>query len=154
MASVSRMPRPRAALMSDAPPWVTNGSGMPVMGMTPRTMPTLTISWKSSIAGEAARERQPEGSLGAPAHDEDAPDEQREERQHDHAAQEAQLLADAREHEVGGLHGQVSGPSMPLVRPRPKQAAGAHRDLRLLQLEARAQGSAVGSRNEMRRCFW
>ena len=61
------MPRPSAALMSDAPPWVTNGSGIPVIGMTPSTIPTFTIIWNSNMpamAPEKARmnmssERQP-----------------------------------------------------------------------------------------------
>ena len=34
-------PSPNARLISDAPPWVTNGSGMPVMGITPMTMPDV-----------------------------------------------------------------------------------------------------------------
>ena len=34
-------PRPIARLVSDAPPWVMNGSGMPVTGRIPMTMPTM-----------------------------------------------------------------------------------------------------------------
>ena len=35
-------PSAMAVLTSDAPPWVMNGSGMPVTGMIPATMPALT----------------------------------------------------------------------------------------------------------------
>ena len=56
-------------LTSDAPPWVMNGSGMPVMGITPRTMPTLTSSWNRSMPADAAREREPERVAAAPADD-------------------------------------------------------------------------------------
>ena len=35
-------------LISDAPPWLMNGSGMPVIGIIPMTIPTLTTSWNSN----------------------------------------------------------------------------------------------------------
>ena len=31
------------------PPWETNGSGMPVIGMMPRFIPTFSKMWKSNI---------------------------------------------------------------------------------------------------------
>ena len=58
--------RARAAmLISDAPPWLMNGSGMPVIGMIPMTIPTLTNSWNSSIAATPQAKIVPNGSLTA-----------------------------------------------------------------------------------------
>ena len=50
-------------LISDAPPWLMNGSGMPVIGMIPMTMPTLTNSWNSSIAATPQAKIVPNGSF-------------------------------------------------------------------------------------------
>ena len=47
-------PNPRAMLTSDAPPWLMNGSGIPVTGMIPTTMPTFTNTWNSSIEATPA----------------------------------------------------------------------------------------------------
>ena len=70
--------RARAAMLtSDAPPWVTNGSGMPVIGMIPRTIPTLTIELEQDHRGDAGREQRPERIARAPAGDEDPPEQQR-----------------------------------------------------------------------------
>ena len=49
-------------LISDAPPWVTNGSGMPVIGMIPRTIPTFTTSWNRIIEATPAANIVPNGS--------------------------------------------------------------------------------------------
>ena len=50
-------------LISDAPPWVMNGNGMPVMGMIPITIPTLTKSWNTIIEPSPAANIVPNGSL-------------------------------------------------------------------------------------------
>ena len=57
-----RMPRPIAMLTRDAPPCVTNGNGMPVIGMIPITMPAFTISWKRIIDAMPAANIDPNGS--------------------------------------------------------------------------------------------
>ena len=46
-----RLEDPHAEQEADEaePPYVTNGNGMPVTGMTPMTMPTLTGSWNTII---------------------------------------------------------------------------------------------------------
>ena len=44
-----KMPSAIAMLTSDAPPCVTNGNGIPVIGMIPITIPTFTKSWKRTI---------------------------------------------------------------------------------------------------------
>ncbi len=36
-------------VMSELPPELTKGSGMPVMGMSPRFMPMLTTLWKKRM---------------------------------------------------------------------------------------------------------
>ena len=48
------IPRPTARLISDAPPCETNGSGMPVIGMIPTTIPRLTIELEQDHRREAA----------------------------------------------------------------------------------------------------
>ena len=50
-------------LTSEAPPWVTNGSGIPVIGMIPRTMPTFTTSWNRIIDASPAPNSVPNGSF-------------------------------------------------------------------------------------------
>ena len=62
MLMLWRMPRPIAMLTSDAPPWVTNGSGIPVIGMIPITMPTFTTSWNRIIDANPAANSVPNGS--------------------------------------------------------------------------------------------
>ena len=55
-------PSPNARLMSEAPPWVTNGSGIPVIGITPMTIPMLTANWKKIIEATPAATSSPNGS--------------------------------------------------------------------------------------------
>ena len=102
-----RIPSAMPMLISDAPPWVMNGSGMPVTGIMPSTMPTLTSSWNSSIEAMRAGERQAERVPGTPADQHHAPDQRREQEQHQDRRREAELLAERGEREVGGLHRQV-----------------------------------------------
>ena len=110
----------------------------------------MTIIWKSSMPARPPAKASVKRVLGAPAHDEDAPDEQGEEHEHDHAAQEAELLARrARTRSPWRPTGSRS-PVMPLVRPRPSRPPGADRGLRLLELVARAErvGRRVQERDE------
>ena len=83
-----------------------NGSGMPVMGITPSDHADVDQHLEQQHGRDAAGEGEAEDGLGAPADDQHAPDEAVKSRKHDHAAQEAQLLAQTREGEVGRLTGR------------------------------------------------
>ena len=85
----------------------TNGSGMPVIGATPIVMPTLTNTWntnaKTSPPATIAlyRSRRAGDDLQA------APDDEQVEQQQDRGAEEAALLGERGEREVGRVLGQV-----------------------------------------------
>ena len=137
MLMLCRMPRPIAMLTSDAPPCVTNGSGMPVIGMTPITMPAFTTSWNRIIDANPAANSVPNGIAGTPAGHQHPPQQQREQHEQHQAADEAELLGEHREHEVGGLHGEEIALCLGAVRQAtPEQPARADRDLRLIELVA------------------
>ena len=117
-----RMPRASAMLISDAPPWVMNGSGMPVTGMIPRTIPTLTSIWKRSIAADAAGEHHAERVLRAPADEEDAPDQRDEQQEHDDRPDEPELLGrTANTKSVACTGSSPSAFWAPFVSPLPKK---------------------------------
>ena len=93
---------------SELPPNEMNGSGTPVTGHDDVTTPMLieALARRSSDAQptassepkrSGARERDAHGAVGE--HD--------EEREHDDRPEQAQLLADDREDEVGVLFGQI-----------------------------------------------
>ncbi len=73
-----------AMLTSDAPPWVTNGSGMPVIGMIPITMPDVDDQLEQDHRGEAGREQRPERVARSPAGDQDPPEQEHEQAEQDH----------------------------------------------------------------------
>ena len=85
---------------------MTNGSGMPVTGAMPIVMPTLTKIWNrnakamppATMAANASR---------APRRLERAPDHEQIEAEQDRGADEAALLGERGEDEVGGVLGQV-----------------------------------------------
>ena len=99
-------PSASAMLISDAPPWLMNGSGMPVIGMIPITMPTFTNSWNRSIAATPQAKIVPNGSFERQPRDEHAPQERDEQREDHERADEAELLGEDREHEVRVLDRQ------------------------------------------------
>ena len=49
METLSRKPTFRKLATSELPPWLTNGSGMPVTGSTPMHMPIFSMKWKPSM---------------------------------------------------------------------------------------------------------
>ena len=134
-------------LTSDAPPWVTNGSGMPVMGMTPMTIPTLTTSWNRIIEAIPAANSSAERVARAPAGHEDAPQQQHEQREQTTPPMNPSSSASFANTKSVAWTGRKSPWAwVPLVRPLPKQPARPDRDLRLVELVARALG--VGRRVE------
>ena len=79
---------------------------MPVIGMIPMFIPTLTKTWNRIIATMPPAIDRAEQVLG---HRQDAqrpPDEERVEREHERGADEAPALADHREDEVRVLLGE------------------------------------------------
>ena len=100
-------------LTSDAPPWLMNGSGMPVTGRRPITIPTFTNTWNRSIDARPAPNSVPNGSRDAPgARRGSATAARREQQEHDEGPDEAQLLGEDREHEVALLDRQEVAPDL------------------------------------------
>ena len=60
------MPTAAKLMISDEPPAETNGSGMPVTGMSPTTTPMLMNAWRHSQAVIPAANSAPKVS-GAPS---------------------------------------------------------------------------------------
>ena len=149
-----RSPSPSAMLTNDAPPWEMNGSGMPVMGMIPMTIPRFTTSG-TAASTRARREHRPERVARPPAAGQDPPQERAEQQEQQDRAHEPELLDQHGGHEVALLDRQVLAAVLrPVREPGAQQTARAHRDLRLDELPARALDVAGGSRNETRRSFW
>ena len=105
-ATLSRMPVAAIVTSSDEPPNDTNGSGTPVTGRMPITAPMLMNAWTDDPGGDARGEQRAE-AVGRPQRgphaehregDEQADDEQR--------ADQAELLTDDGEDEVGVGVGQ------------------------------------------------
>ena len=89
------------------PPYDMNGSGMPVIGMMPIVMPMFSNIWNANIASTPTATQRAE-EVGRQQRDApEAPHEQPVERDQRRAADEAELLADHREDEVGVLLGHV-----------------------------------------------
>ena len=150
-----RMPKPAAMLTSDAPPWVTNGSGMPVIGMIAEDHPDVDDELEQDHRGDPRREQRPERIARAPAGHEDPPEQQDEQHEQHDATDEPELLGERREHEVGGLDRQEVSLRLGAVRQAlAEEAAGADRDLGLVELEAGALDVGVGSRKDVSRAFW
>ena len=68
MLMLCMMPRPIAMVTSDAPPLLMKGSGMPVTGMIPMTIPTFTNTWNRSMEARPAPNSVPNGSRERQAH--------------------------------------------------------------------------------------
>src|SRR6185436_9211499 len=98
----------------------------------------------------AAGEDRPERVLGTPAGHQHAPEQADEQQDDDHRADEAKLLGQDREHEIGVLHRQQAlGVLRAIGEPDAEPATEADRDLGLEQLETGALD--VGARVEERR---
>ena len=95
-----RIPTAAKLTTSDDPPSLTNGSVMPVRGISATTTAMLMNAWNVSQAVMPSASRAPNVS-GASQRDADAtPREKQEQADDQRRAEEAQLLADHREHEV------------------------------------------------------
>ena len=134
-----------AMLTSDAPPWVTNGSGMPVIGMIPSTIPALTMSWNRIIEASPAANIVPKGSFDRQPATRIRHRSSTNRTNSDHHADEPELLGEDREHEVGGLDRQELALGLRAVRQAlAHPAARPDRDLCLVELVAGALDVRAG----------
>ena len=147
-------PSPNAMLISEAPPWVTNGRGMPVIGMIPMTMPTLTTSWNRIIDAIPRRRwcrRDPSSASPrrAPAR------AGRRRGEHNHAPMNPSSSARMANTKSVVLDGQEAlAFCVPLVRPFPNQPPEPTAICAWTAGSPSPARSAAGSRNAVRRCFW
>ena len=112
-----------------------NGSGMPVIGMMPIVMPMFSNTWNANSATNAdADQRAEEVGRVVSGCSPDAPHQQREQAEQQRAADEAELLADRGEDEVGVLLGHERQlRELALVEALAPDAAVRDRRLRLAQ---------------------
>ena len=122
-----------------------SGSGSPFTGTSPATIATLYTTWKANRRGDGGAEKGPHPVPGELGGLEDPPQpEEIEPEDHGHA-EEAHLLGEHREDEVGVAGGQVAELGLAaLAEPLAQETARAHRDLRLDLLVAGPAGIEGG----------
>ena len=91
---------------------MTNGSGIPVTGAIPIVMPTLTKIWKRKRDHDPTGDDRTERVARDRDHAQAAPDDQQVEAEQERRAEEAALLGERREDEVGVVLGQVVEPRL------------------------------------------
>ena len=138
---------PAAAMVitSDEPPKEMNGSGIPVTGSTPTTAPMLISVSAADPGHEPEREQRAEAVGRLRGRPDPEPHEAAEEDEHQSGPDDAELLADDREDEVGVRVGQEAPLCLPAAEPGAEEVARPEPDQRLDDLVARAR--AVGRRD-------
>ena len=133
-------------LTSDAPPWVTNGSGIPVIGMIPMHHPDVDDELEQDHRGEPGREQRPERVARPPAGHEDPPEQEHEqdEQRRSPPMKPSSSARVANTKSVAWTGRKSPWVCVPFVRPLPTQPARPDRDLRLVELVARALDVGVG----------
>ena len=146
-----RIPSPRARLISDAPPWVMNGSGMPVIGMMPDDHPDVDDDLEQDHRGESARRtssRTGRATASRPTRTRQSSAAKSTEQQQ--RADEPELLEKiAATKSVSWTGRKFSWFWVPFVSPLPNGPPEPDRDLRLVELIAGAldvRRSGRGSR--------
>ena len=99
------------------------GSGIPVTGAIPIVIPTLTKTWKRKADHDPAGDDRAERVARDRDHAEAAPDDQQVEAEQQRGAEEATLLRERGEDEVGVVLGEVVEPR--LRRPLRRRARRA-----------------------------
>ena len=127
---------PIRLIISDEPPSLTNGSGMPLVGSSPSTTLMLTNAWMATIVVSAEREERAEGIGRLQRDAQAAPGDDAEADQQAARADEAELLGDHRVDEVGVRLGQIEELLDAVHQAAAGDAAGADRDERLDDLKA------------------
>ena len=100
------MPIPARLLIIDEPPTETNGSGIPVIGAIPIVIPTLTNTWNTNANTIPAATIAPNRSRGARDDLQPPPDDEQVEQKQDRGTEEAALLGEGGEGEVGACAGR------------------------------------------------
>ncbi len=114
-----------------------NGSGMPVIGIRFTVIPTFSNMWVKNSPEDAEHHQAAEGIGRPPGDPEQGEEEHEEEGERDEDPDEAQLLPDDREDEVGVLLRQERQPLLgPCGVSGPEPPAGADGHLRLDRLVA------------------
>ena len=98
---------PARFVIIDEPPTETNGSGMPVIGAMPIVMPTLTKTWNRKANTIPAATIAPKRSGCGRDDLQPSPDDEQVEEQERRGAEEAALLGERGEREVGRVRRQV-----------------------------------------------
>ena len=126
---------------------------MPVIGAIPIVIPMLTNTWNEEHEHDPARDDRAV-EVARAGHDlQRPPDDEQVEQQQDRGAEEAALLGERGEREVGGVRGQVVEPRLRRAgtpRPRSPPAPTAIIDWRRLYVAPR--GSFDGCVKPVRRC--
>ena len=122
------------------PPYEISGKGMPVTGRSPICIETLIRMWKMKKQISDRTRNVPPRSRDAFATDERLDDQEQIQREHDADADEAPLLAEDGEDEVGVAGGEVLEVDLrPVQESFAGDAAGAGGDLGLHHLIAGAE---------------
>ena len=117
---------------------------MPVTGMIPRFMPTLTRIWNRSIAAIPAGDQGPVQVLRERQDAQRSPDKQGVEGQDERGSREAEALTDHSEDEVGVPLREELELGLGRLVAAADLAAGSNRDDALIDLIARSAGSSLG----------
>ena len=120
---------------------------MPVIGAIPIVMPTLTKIWKSSATTMPPAAVADERSRATVTHAQGLARDEEIEREQDRSADEATLLAERREHEVGVVLGQEVQPRLRRIFGPPPGTAGADGGDRLLEVVPRVERAVGGCVN-------
>ena len=116
----TRMPAATMVMTSEDPPKEMNGSGIPVTGSSPITAPTLMKVSAAIQATSPTPSRVPKRSGARAAARRPNQHSATSRAEHRHRADDAELLADHREDEVGvGVGQRPPLDSRPLPRPSP-----------------------------------
>ena len=121
----------------------------------PIVIPTFTKIWKSSANDEPARDDGREWIACERDDAQTAPDDEQVEHQQESRAEEAALLGERREHEVGVmLRQEVERRLRRVVDAAAAELAGSDRVLRLRDVVGRPAGILGGLRKLVSRSCW
>ena len=135
-ATFATMPAPSIVITSDEPPADRNGSVMPDTGSRPTTAPRLITACPTIHAVTPAATSVPKRSGARRATRKPTRPKPGEQPEHEQAADEAELLADDREDEVGVRVREEHPLGAAGAEPDAVHAAAAERDQRLRDLVA------------------
>ena len=137
---------------SDEPPLLTSGSGMPLVGSRPSTTLMFRNAWATTIVVMPSARKAPNRSGAVTAARRPRQAMTQKQTSDERGAEQAELLGDHREDEVGVRLGQVEELLDAAHQAAAEPAAAADGDERLQQVEAVAERIATpGSRTRVQR---